>query len=191
MKRFIDGAAVWVAVLGLVVGLSGCGSDPAPSEGTTTGSGDAVNTARGDARGGEVDTMRGSVDVPVVSETQDTTVVPVNPLIAKLPGQWERVVPDDGYPATVTVDANNPECRYQDENPFGSPGDACIHGFSPIGRIILDGTTLRAELPEGDRLEGLVIEKGTELRVEFTDCSLGPACDFSPPYSTAYVRTGD
>jgi hypothetical protein len=189
MERFVQMAIKLVVALGLVVGLSGCGSDPAPPGGTTQGSEDTVSTTSGDARGGEVDTMRGSVDVPVVSEVREADVSPpvVNPLIAKLPGEWERVVPDDGYPATVEVFPDHPDCDWGG-GAIGPPGDACVDGFSPIVILILDGNQLRAAKSDGTRAEGRVVEGNGELRVEFTMCSLGPACEFSLPYTRAYVR---
>ena len=48
-----------------------------------------------------------------------------------------------------------------------------------------------ADLGDGTRAEGRVVEEGEELRVEFTDCGPGIECSFEPPYFYTYVWIGD
>ena len=92
----------------------------------------------------------------------------VNPLIAALPGRWVRIEPNDGFEMNVTVEVDNPDCRFpQDPQGQGDPGDACVRHFDPPGSAILSGTRLyRVSADAQDRVEGQVLENGRRVEID-------------------------
>ena len=88
----------------------------------------------------------------------------INPLIASMWGSWRRQV--DDRQVDVYVDPNDTTCNANGQ-PQGDPGDACVHGFDPIGGFILKGTMLHWTQWSDSTVhaEGQVLNDGT--RVEF------------------------
>ncbi|MBI4142908.1 hypothetical protein HY480_03480 [Candidatus Uhrbacteria bacterium] len=194
----------WLAVFGFALVVAavsvGCGGDGGDNDGSADGAtaddtpgddgpGGDDGAACGDGRCGEgedcytghnrcaEDCACGSGETCTGGMWEDAASCrPTNPLIEKMPGTWMQVLPNTGEMVQVTVDPSDPGCMLEGQ-PRGTPGDACVGGFSPLGAIILTDNQLQYRANGGtEQADGQVLEDGR--RVEFDYFNGGPAGHF-------------
>ena len=167
MKYFVH-ALVATLTLAAACGPDSGGTKSPANDGSTVVA-DAGSNARSDAA-----ITPPTHDAGVVHDAGMSVVT--NPLIATMPGMWAMVMANDrpinDHPDyMVTVNPADPGCVYNG-HPQGDPGDACVHGLSPLGKLILTDDRLQYRAFDNSwHAEGQVLDDGR--RIALTSDSQG------------------